>query len=248
MTTLNIPTTALASQPPPRASILAKIAGRYSVEPSKLLDTLKATAFKGDVSNEQMLALLVVADQYGLNPFTRELYAFPDKGGIVPVVGVDGWARIINEHPQFDGIEFETDEQQTATTCTIYRKDRTHPVRVTEYMRECKRSTQPWNSHPQRMLRHKAMIQCARLAFGFAGIYDPDEAERLRDMGAAVEVQPSTPSVDRVRALIDTKAPQQDAKVAPAATSPTEQGLTPEQAEFVRDMNVDEDGVISLAE
>ncbi|ENC7540331.1 phage recombination protein Bet, partial [Salmonella enterica subsp. enterica serovar Brandenburg] len=30
-----------------------------------------------------------------------------------------------------------------------------------------------------RMLRHKAMIQCARLAFGFAGIYDKDEAERI---------------------------------------------------------------------
>jgi hypothetical protein len=27
--------------------------------------------------------------------------------------------------------------------------------------------------------RHKAMIQCARYAFGFAGIVDPDEAERI---------------------------------------------------------------------
>ena len=31
------------------------------------------------------------------------------------------------------------------------------------------------------MLRHKAMIQAARLAFGFAGIYDEDEAERIKD-------------------------------------------------------------------
>ena len=29
------------------------------------------------------------------------------------------------------------------------------------------------------MLRHKAMIQCARLAFGYGGIYDQDEAERI---------------------------------------------------------------------
>ena len=29
------------------------------------------------------------------------------------------------------------------------------------------------------MLRHKAMIQAARLAFGFTGIYDQDEAERI---------------------------------------------------------------------
>lgn len=33
-----------------------------------LIDTLKATAFKGQVSDAQMTALLVVANQYGLNP------------------------------------------------------------------------------------------------------------------------------------------------------------------------------------
>jgi hypothetical protein len=29
------------------------------------------------------------------------------------------------------------------------------------------------------------MIQCARVAFGFAGIYDPDEAERIRETSVA---------------------------------------------------------------
>lgn len=164
-----------ASQPP---SLLSKIAAKYSVDPSKMLTTLKATAFKGDVSNEQLMALLIVADQYGLNPWTKELYAFPDRqNGIVPVIGVDGWARIINSHDQFDGMSFNQDAEQC--TCTIYRKDRQHPVEVTEYMSECKRNVGPWQSHPRRMLRHKAMIQCARLAFGFVGVYDQDEAERI---------------------------------------------------------------------
>jgi len=143
-----------------------------------LIETLKATAFKGQVSDAQMTALMVVANQYGLNPWTKEIYPFPDKNnGIVPVVGVDGWSRIINEHPQFDGIEFEQDEG--SCTCIIYRKDRSRPIKVTEYMAECSRSAGPWQSHPKRMLRHKAMIQCARLAFGYGGIYDTDEAERI---------------------------------------------------------------------
>lgn len=157
-----------------------KLAQRFNIaaDPAEIVDTLKATAFRGQVSDAQMAALLLVAAQYGLNPWTKEVYAFPDKNnGIVPVVGVDGWARIINEHPQFDGMEFEqTDE---ACTCIIYRKDRSRPVKVTEYMAECRRQTGPWQSHPRRMLRHKAMIQCSRLAFGFAGIYDHDEAERI---------------------------------------------------------------------
>lgn len=159
------------------ASKLAKRFG-ISAEPSEIVETLKATAFKGQVTNAQMAALMLVSAQYGLNPWTKEIYAFPDKNnGIVPVVGVDGWARIINEHPAFDGIEFEQDEE--SCTCTIYRKDRGHPIRVTEYMAECKRDTAPWKTHPRRMLRHKAMIQCARIAFGFSGIYDADEAERI---------------------------------------------------------------------
>lgn len=162
-----------------------------------LIHTLKATAFKGQVSDAQMTALLVVANQYGLNPWVKEIYAFPDKqNGIVPVVGVDGWSRIMNEHPQFDGIDFEQDAE--SCTCIIYRKDRTRPIKVTEWLSECKRGTGPWSSHPKRMLRHKAMIQCARLAFGFGGIYDQDEAERLVDaqpaekhMGAAEVVAPA---------------------------------------------------------
>jgi len=171
----------------------------------ELVATLKATAFKSgtQVSDAQMTALMVVANQYGLNPWTKEIYAFPDKGGIVPVVGVDGWARIINNHPQFDGLEFEQDD--TSCTAIIYRKDRSRPVRVTEYMAECRRSnTGPWSSHPKRMLRHKAMIQCARLAFGYGGIHDLDEAEQIaagsKSMGVVQEVQTPTVTADVLEA------------------------------------------------
>lgn len=168
----------------------AKLAASLGLEgdPRELVETLKATAFRGQVSDSQMAALLIVASQYGLNPWTRELYAFPDKNnGIVPVVGVDGWSRIINGHPQFDGLDFEQDGE--SCTCIIYRKDRNHPIRVTEWLDECKRGTGPWQSHPKRMLRHKAMIQCARIAFGFVGIYDQDEAERIVD-GVEKDITP----------------------------------------------------------
>jgi hypothetical protein len=160
----------------------AKLANLFNIpESGDLVAVLKATAFKGQVSDAQMSALLIVANQYGLNPWTKEIYAFPDKNnGIVPVVGVDGWSRIINENPQFDGMDFQQDED--SCTCIIYRKDRSHPIKVTEYMSECKRAAGPWQSHPKRMLRHKAMIQCARLAFGYVGIYDQDEAERIVDV------------------------------------------------------------------
>src|SRR3990167_702064 len=174
-----------------KRSLITKSAERYGLEPNKMMATLKATAFKGDVTNEQMAALLIVADQHGLNPWTKEIYAFPSRQGIVPVVGVDGWARIVNSHPQFDGMDFAQDDEKC--TCTIHRKDRSHPVSVTEYAIECKRDTDPWRTHPKRMLRHKAMIQCARIAFAFAGIYDPDEAERVLAAEDAIDVTPARP-------------------------------------------------------
>ena len=104
--------------------------------PEGLLDVLKNTAFKSNANDDQLTALLIVANQYSLNPWTKEIYAFPDsRNGIVPIVGVDGWARIINQNPQFDGMEFDQDDEKS--TCKIYRKDRKHPISVTEWMSEC---------------------------------------------------------------------------------------------------------------
>jgi len=182
-----------------KPKLLERLGERYHIDPAKMLPALKATAFRtrNGISDAQMIALLVVADQYKLNPWTKEIYAFPDKsGGIVPVVGVDGWSRIINSHPDFDGMEFVEAEEMIKNPehkpcpewvqCAIYRKDRSHPVSIREHLDECYRGLMgnppkpgPWQTHTKRFLRHKAMIQCARLAFGFVGIFDPDEAERI---------------------------------------------------------------------
>jgi hypothetical protein len=155
------------------------MAGRLQCDPAKLFDTLKNTVFKG-ASNDELMALTLVANQYGLNPFTKELYAFPAKGGgIVPVVSVDGWLRMINDHPQMDGLEtdytLDSAGQPISCTCTIWRKDRSKPIKVTEYLSECRRPTDPWKM-VFRMLRHKAIIQAGRVAFGFGGIVDEDDA------------------------------------------------------------------------
>jgi phage recombination protein Bet len=175
-----------------RKSLIVTFAERYGLEPNRMMATLKATCFRqrsGDpeITNEQMAALLVVANAHRLNPFTKEIHAFASRGGIIPVVGIDGWAKLANEHPAFDGLEFDQDDEKC--TCTIYRKDRSHPISVTEYRSECERPTDPWKTHPKRMLRHKALAQCARLAFAFAGIYEPDEAERVL-AADAIDVTP----------------------------------------------------------
>lgn len=211
-------------------TLVKKFADKFNFDEKKLIDTLKATAFKikdGVVTDEQMSALLIVADQYGLNPFTKEIFAYPDKqNGIVPVVSVDGWSRIINQHPDMDGLEFiysdEVVNVQDAKPCSawiecvIYRKDRSHAIRVKEFLDEVYRPpfegtsksngspykvSGPWQSHTKRMLRHKSLIQCSRIAFGFVGIYDQDEAERIIEGQAEVVIDSSV-----------TKEPSENAK------------------------------------
>jgi hypothetical protein len=97
-----------------------------------------------------------------------------------------------NDHPQFDGmdldVEFGDDGKPESATCRIYRKDRAHPTSITEYFSECFRNTEPWKQYPARMLRHKALIQAARIAFGFSGIYDEDEG---KDVAGIRNVTPS---------------------------------------------------------
>ena len=245
-----------------KRSLVNTYAAKMGVEPEKLLHTLKQTAFKqkGDdeITNEQMMALLVVANRYDLNPFIKEIYAYPDKGGIVPIVGVDGWARMINNHPQFDGIEFEyapnmaklDDDHKPCpewVKVRIYRKDRARPIEVTEFFDEVYRPPYegtgrngsykvkgPWQTHTKRMLRHKGTIQCSRLAFGYTGLFDEDEAERVleqRGRDSKIEVVQSANVAAKMQAALMAPAePEPEAK--PAANEPEDAEFTePEPSE-----------------
>lgn len=195
---------AIATMPNEKMSLLTTFASSYGMEAKAMLATLQATVIPGGKATpEQVASFVVVAHQYKLNPFTREIFAFPTKsGGIQPVVSVDGWAKIVNEHPYSDGFAlteiYDDKGNFIAVSCRMYRKDKAQPIEITEYLKECARDTEPWRRWPMRLLRHKAFIQCARYAFGFAGIVDPDEAERNPDLDAVrvpLTAIPATPGI-----------------------------------------------------
>jgi len=173
------------------STALAQLSKRLDVSEGELhsivLNTVMPNGGRG-VSNDQFVTFIAVANEYGLNPMVKEIYAFPAKGGgIQPIVSIDGWLKIINNHKDFNGMVFEDvreDGKLAAIKCKIYKKGIEHPVEVVEYMDECKKpNSEPWSKWPSRMLRHKAAIQCGRYAFGLSGIIDPDEAERYKDVG-----------------------------------------------------------------
>lgn len=174
------------------------MAARMSVEPTKLFEALKATVFQ-KATNEELLALVIVANEFGLNPFTREIYAFPAKGGgIVPVVSVDGWNSMLIKQENFDGIEFDFQEGEDgipiSCTATVHVKNRSHPVKITEYYAECVRQTEPWKTMPHRMLRNRTLCQASRVAFGFSGIKHEEEAEAISVEAVITSDQKALPS------------------------------------------------------
>lgn len=246
-----------AVQQPQQRKALEILAASMSLDPSKLLSTLKATVFRDAKSEEELVALVVVANQYGLNPFLNEIYAFPGKrGGIVPIVGVDGWNKMMQRQAEFDGIEFEFEkaapvegqkERPYSCTATIYIKGREHPVKVTEFYDECFRPTDPWKNMPFRMLRHKALIQGARLAFGFSGLYDDDEG---RD---AIAVETTVTPVSPPKFLTPPPRQEKPAEPTPPEVKPQEQDsgsqLSPwdKIAELCKRDNVSDEQVLVVA-
>lgn len=135
-------------------------------------------------TNAELAIVTGVCATYGLNPLVKECAAFVSGGKLSVVVMVDGWYKLVNRRPEFDGVEFSDkldDKGNLASiTCRMFIKGRERPVCVTEYMSECRDpKSSVWTKWPARMLRHKAYIQCARMAFGISEVIDDDEASRI---------------------------------------------------------------------
>ena len=207
----------------PKPMLLDFMADRAGLRPDEFSATVRKTCGMVNASAEEFAAFLMVAREYNLNPLTKEIYAFPAKGGgIVPIVSIDGWVNLVNSHPAADGFEFDVEHDDkgelVAITCRMYRKDRNRPVVVTEYYDECRRNTEPWKMK-HRMLRHKAMIQAARYAFGFSGIYDEDEGARIAEMkDVTPKVAPVPPKPPVPPQVNDARAERQSEDTAAQAT------------------------------
>lgn len=195
-------------------SLVARLATKFGVEPGRLLKCLTCQVFKqsdGVVpTNEEMMVLLLVCENYGLNPFNREIFAFRGKGGdIIPIVSLDGWARIVRSQKDFDGMSFSFSSTTVKVAgypgelpeyieCSMRLKGIDSPVVIQEFTVECFNANSPvWRKWPRRMLRTRSFIQCARLAFSLTGIYD-EGAVFIEDSPQETSLRASE-SVERVK-------------------------------------------------
>jgi hypothetical protein len=130
---------------------------------------------------KSLLHLLRIARELTLDPLKEEVLLTQYEQIWQVSISVDGWIKLINQHPCFAGIAFtESTESNEGIPlwieCTIHRSDRVLPITTREYFCEVKNDTEIWNKMPRRMLRHRALQQCARIAMG---ITPPNATEKL---------------------------------------------------------------------
>lgn len=110
---------------------------------------------------------------YELNPLLGELNIIYQHHVWIPHITMDGWMKMVNQHPAFCGIDFlESSELIDGIpawiSCTIYRQDRVIPITVKEYYLELKTEALIWEEIPRRLLRFRVLQQCARLALNLS--------------------------------------------------------------------------------
>ena len=106
----------------------------------------------------------------GLDPLMEEISSIQYEDNHWDIyISVDAWIRLLNQDEAFTGISFSQSETLIDgipewMECAIYREDRAIPTTVREYLGEVKTKQPAWNEMPRRMLRHRALQQCARIA------------------------------------------------------------------------------------
>ena len=140
------------------------------------------------VDDETAILAIAYAKHLGLDPLKKEIHLIPywdkEQGRYViqPIVAYTEYLKRAEASGKLDGweIEFGVDKDLGKfATVTIYRKDRSHPVRWTVYEKEVKKDTRTWKEQPLFMLRKVAISQAFRMAFPAETAHLPyEEAEQ----------------------------------------------------------------------
>jgi phage recombination protein Bet len=165
----------------------------------EMLNTLRNTVAPG-LTDPEFVLFAEMCRATGLNPATKEIWAIKAGGRLQLMTGINGFLKIANSHPQFDGMEvtFEwEDKQLVSATAKVYRKDRRFPSIATAYMAEYGKKTPIWATMPSIMLSKCAKSLAIREAFinELGGLYTQEEMPSEFAPPKAYEPPPLNPEV-----------------------------------------------------
>jgi len=143
------------------------------------VSAIKQTVAKG-ASDAQLAMFLQVARATGLNPFLREIWFVAQTGMIM--AGRDGYLAAANRNPQFDGMETRVERDEKGkpikAVCTVWRKDRAHPIVVEAYFSEYVKTSNVWQQYPSAMIAKVAEVMALKRSFSINGVVSEEEVSQ----------------------------------------------------------------------
>ena len=202
------------------------------------VELVKSTVCKG-ASDDELKLFLGVCSRTGLDPFARQIYSLPARGGRATMISIDGF-RLIAERsghyagqlgPEWCGEDgrwrsvWLEDGEPAAARVGVLRSDFAQPLYAVARMRSYRGGTPTWKQMPDVMLAKCAEMLALRRAFPaeLSGLYGGEEMTQATSPAPSPEKPPLAGRNRTKRAkkapakVVETRKPEVvDVETAPA--------------------------------
>ena len=93
------------------SNAMIELAKNTGATVEEMTDVIKGMIISGKAqhgavaTNAEIMVVSSVCAKFGLNPLVREAHAFVSGGKLQVMIGLDGWIKLANRNPDFDGYE-----------------------------------------------------------------------------------------------------------------------------------------------
>lgn len=172
------------------------VSNQPDYESREVIETIKQTVAKG-ATDAEFKMFLEICKGTGLNPFLKEIWcAVPMKDGqrsqygqVLIMAARDGYLRVANEHPMFDGIETRVERDEATkipvkAVCSVWRKDRSRPTICEAYFNEYYKpgyggKPSVWDTYKSAMIGKVAEVLALKRSFSINGVVTEEEIGSL---------------------------------------------------------------------
>lgn len=169
-----------------RQGVCVSAAASLGVEPAKLYELLrnvwKTSKGQDPLTQQEMFVGISMIARFELDPIAREVYVTRTKNGLVTIIGIDGWVKILDRTDHYDGFTVEINRNEAGVVdwieTKIYSTKRTHPSVYRAFASEYEKvSGFVAKDMPLHMLRTFSFRHAARLFVPLGGnVMTEDEA------------------------------------------------------------------------
>lgn len=215
-------------------SLAATAAQFLGVEPGKVCALLrnvwKPSKGQPELTDSEMFAGLSMIARYALDPVAKEVYVTRTSKGLVTIIGIDGYVKILNRTEGYNGFEQELHFDDSGkdlewVETVIYHKDREYPTKYRAFMSEYRKIAGPVAGQiPWHMLRLFSLRHAVRLFTPIGGNVVTEEEARWMDAYNPADVKQNVRSTAKERAAAMAKSAEPDL-TAPIPDVPQEESL-----------------------